>query len=164
MPPVVDFAEMSEIMVFPEKNYDEDTSTIRLNGITFPKYTVNVNSNEILTNNSIQEFLIHEYNNVYNSQFNKSKNPLYTTSGTKIESLSTSSFSSLRSDSITGLVEKLCNMSSAMYYKGNGSTKIIFPGIGYTLSHVPLYIRGKKPLVELPTGIMIDGAGENTVL
>jgi hypothetical protein len=54
-------------------------------------------------------------------------------------------------------------MSISNDYK-NSDIRILFPGIIYRRTDVPLYIRGKKPLVELPTGIMIDGAGENTVL
>lgn len=165
MPPIVDFAEMSEIMVFPEKNYDEDKSLIRLEGITFPKYTAYYDSsgNEILENELIQDFIIYEYHNEKNSQFYKDRNPLYTSDNTKITSLTNDSFSSLRTDSKTNLADKLCNITSGYEYK-NSDIKMLFPGIIYNRTDVPLYIRGKKPLVELPTGLMIDGAGGNTVL
>jgi hypothetical protein len=71
MPPIVDFAEMSEIMVFPEKNYDEDKSLIRLDDITFPKYTAEYDKtgDKILANELIQEFLMDERNNKLNSSF-----------------------------------------------------------------------------------------------
>ena len=165
MPPIVDFAEMSEIMVFPEKNYDEDKSLIRLEGITFPKYTAYYDSsgNEILENELIQDFIIYEYHNEKYSQFYEERNPLYTSNNTKITSLTNDSFSSLRTDSKTNLADKLCNITSGYEYK-NSDIKMLFPGIIYNRTDVPLYIRGKKPLVELPTGLMIDGAGGNTVL
>lgn len=162
MPPIVDFNEMSEIMVFPNKDYNLDESTILVEGVLFPRYTpyFDISGEDILNNDNIKELIIQQYNASENYDqelgFGINRTPLVDTNGQNITNLTKTNINTINVNGKKALAEKLCNTRD-VYYRGSSvGVPVLFPGIIYQLTEIPLFIRGKKPLVELPTGIIFQ--------